>query len=204
MRILIICGFVGVGKTTLLLQMARYLSDYQDAGAGEFRRVMILKDEILGKRIDDRVLRSSGFAAEATAGEDITASAVQAFQNFQTEEENGRAVPEWLIIELCGLTDPAVLKERLIEVTDTVPLVVDVVDISRWKQFLVPSKGLLKKQVENADIVLLNKIDLASFQTVEAVAEDIQVYHEDARCFPVSALHAIDPDVWRQVKEAGQ
>lgn len=204
MRIVIVCGFAGAGKTTLLLQMAKYLSDHQDEGAEKVRRVMILKDEILGKGIDDRVLRGSGFAADAVSGEDMMSSVVQAVQVLQAEGEKENAAPEWLIIELYGLADPAVLKEQLEKLTDTAPLVVDVVDISRWKQFLIPSKGLLKKQVQSADIVLLNKIDLAGIQTVEAVMEDIHSYHEDARCFMVSALHAVDPDVWRQVKEAGK
>ncbi len=40
-------------------------------------------------------------------------------------------------------------------------------------------------------------------QTVETVMEDIRMFHQDVRCFPVSALHAVDGEIWKQVEEAG-
>ena len=196
MRILILCGFAGSGKTTLLLQMARYLSQHPGPQTEAAGGIVIWTEEILGKGIDDRVLRGAGFTADILPGDRIE----EKIQDFQAEE---RRKPAWLVIELWGLEDPGALKEKLKKLPGAEPLVVNVVDISRWKRFLVPSKGLLKQQVQGADVILLNKIDLAGPQTVETVMEDIRMFHQDVRCFPVSALHAVDGEIWKQVEEAG-
>ena len=59
MNVLILGGFLGSGKTTSLMQLAKYL--VATSPAEKENKVMILENEIGQVGIDDEFLRSGGF-----------------------------------------------------------------------------------------------------------------------------------------------
>ena len=62
MNVLIFGGFLGSGKTTALMQLARYIVDH--AVTESPNKVMILENEIGEIGIDDKFLRSGGFRVD--------------------------------------------------------------------------------------------------------------------------------------------
>ncbi|WP_050739742.1 GTP-binding protein [Acetobacterium bakii] len=59
MKILILGGFLGSGKTTVLLQLARFLVE-QSSNHNQ-TRVAIIENEIGQVEIDDKMLRGNGY-----------------------------------------------------------------------------------------------------------------------------------------------
>ena len=62
MRILVLSGFLGSGKTSLLMGLARFLA--RDAREQDPPRVIILENEAGAQGVDDTLLRSQGFQVE--------------------------------------------------------------------------------------------------------------------------------------------
>ena len=61
MKMIIMGGFLGAGKTSLVLQMARYLAG---RNPDKQAKVVILENEIGEVSIDDKILKSGGFEVQ--------------------------------------------------------------------------------------------------------------------------------------------
>ena len=62
MKVLILGGFLGSGKTSLLLQLAYYMTGHL-SGDKKYQ-VVILENEIGEEGIDDKLLRGNGYQVE--------------------------------------------------------------------------------------------------------------------------------------------
>ena len=97
MRIIILGGFLGSGKTSVLLQLARYLVDKEKESSAEFK-VAIIENEVGDVGIDDKVLVSEGFSVSnlfaGCACCTLSGELVYSIRNIGKELN-----PEWLIID---------------------------------------------------------------------------------------------------------
>ena len=57
MNILLLSGFLGSGKTSVLLQLAKHIAD---TVPGDGMKVMIIENEIGEVGVDDKILRAQG------------------------------------------------------------------------------------------------------------------------------------------------
>ena len=62
MKVLILGGFLGSGKTSLLLQIAYYMTGHL-SGDKKYQ-VVILENEVGEEGIDDKLLRGNGYQVE--------------------------------------------------------------------------------------------------------------------------------------------
>ncbi|HIV25328.1 MAG TPA: cobalamin biosynthesis protein P47K [Candidatus Scatomonas pullistercoris] len=198
MKILILGGFLGSGKTTLLLQMARDMAEHSTSESEH--KVIILENEVGQDGIDDKLLGSSGFQVSSlfngciccTLSGEIIGAVVDIEKKYN---------PEWLIIETTGLAYPGLIRRNLQEAIGKDAFICTIVDVSRWKRFLIPMHELLKGQVECADLVLLNKADLVDAEVMDKVESDVHQFREGVPCIRTSGLAAVDPDIWQKIRE---
>jgi G3E family GTPase len=196
MRILILGGFLGSGKTTTLLQLARFIVG--ETVSEKENKVMILENEVGEVGIDDAYLRGggltvnnlfSGCACCTVSGELVSAAA-----RIKNEYD-----PDWLIVETTGVAYPKNMQENLKNALGLSSRIVILVDAARWNRLLVPMNALFRGQIEGSDAVLVNKTDLVDAPTLEKIRRDILEFEPKAVILKISAVSEIPAEVWRTV-----
>ncbi|MDD7389703.1 MAG: GTP-binding protein [Lachnospiraceae bacterium] len=196
MKILILGGFLGSGKTSFLGQLAQYLTDISpEKRTGN---VVILENEIGQKGIDDKFLRSSGYQVEnmfngcvcCTLGGDLLTAVDRIQKQYQ---------PEWMILETTGLAYPGLIQENLLEGLQMNAGICTLADASRWLRIRKPMEELLLGQIECADIVLINKADLSDDKTLSLMENDIHIMNPNAMIYRICALNGIDPKIMNRI-----
>jgi G3E family GTPase len=196
MRTLILGGFLGSGKTTALMGLARYL--VARSGGERETKVMILENEVGEVGIDDKLLRSGGFAVNGlfsgcaccTVAGELTIAAQRILREYD---------PEWLIVETTGIAYPRNMRENLRHALGIESRIVVMADASRWERLLVPMNGLLRGQTEGSDAVLVNKTDLADGAALAKMERDILEFEPEAKIHRISAIGGVPDAVWAAV-----
>jgi G3E family GTPase len=196
MKILILGGFLGSGKTTALMSFARYLTNHPDQN--KENRVVILENEVGEIGVDDTYLRGGGYTVSSlfagcaccTAAGELTIAAKKIMREID---------PEWLIIETTGIAYPRQMQENIRHSLEIEALITVLVDASRWKRLKTPMHDLLEGQIRGSDSVLINKIDLVSSEQLASVESDILAFDPDAVMLKISALNSVSDEIWESV-----
>ena len=190
MKFLIIGGFLGSGKTSLLLRLAARMRDGLGVG-----KIVILENEIGQVSVDDRVLAGAGYSVRGmTAGCVCCTLAGELPLTVKAIEKD--MAPDWIIMEATGMAFPQNVKENLSDTLGIDARICCLVDAKRWPRLLKPMAHLLPMQLKEADAVLINKIDLLDASALAAVRESVAGFcPPEARIFPVSINGGIDEGV---------
>jgi G3E family GTPase len=158
----VVTGFLGVGKTTAILELLARRTD------GE--RWAVLVNEYGEVGIDGAVLEGAGVAVREVAGGCVccaTAPYLQVALHLLLTE----AKPTRLIVETTGLGHPGQLVETLRRsYSDRLDIRATVAIVSP-DDYLAPGmleNPVFREQVAMADVLVLNKLDRASADTVES------------------------------------
>lgn len=218
MNIIIFGGFLGAGKTSLILSMASFLirenlketdqNDWQEShqnGRLEVQSpyLLIIENEIGETGIDDKILRSGGYEVrELFAG--CVCCTLAADLTVMLNEIADTLKPQWVIIECTGLAYPGNIADTLNRYgTRSDPIkIITVVDAERWEELAEIAPILVEKQVQEADIVLINKIDLAEKEGIRQVEDRITVINNGAKKIKLSGSVMIPDNVWQEITEA--
>ena len=196
MNVIILGGFLGSGKTTSLMQFARYLVDISDP-AKEYKAV-ILENEVGAIGIDDQYLRGSGFTVNNLfAG--CACCTVSAELVTSVNEIVHRMAPDWLVVETTGIAYPGLMRDNLKGALGLDSRICVLADAARWPRLRIPMEGLLSGQIECADIVLINKTDLVGEEELQSVERDIRGFKADVPIIRISALGEVPREVWSAV-----
>ena len=194
MKVIILGGFLGSGKTTSLMLFARYLASIS-APDKEYK-IVILENEVGEVGIDDQYLRGGGFTVDnlfagcaccTVSGELVTA----------VEKIKREMAPEWLVIETTGIAYPGLMKDNLAGALKLESRIVILTDASRWRRLRIPMDALLRGQLENCDAIIINKIDLAGEDALQSMESDIREIEPNAPIYRISAVGEVASDVWR-------
>ncbi|MBR6321541.1 MAG: cobalamin biosynthesis protein P47K [Lachnospiraceae bacterium] len=190
MKFLIIGGFLGSGKTSLLLQLISYMREQLG-----IEKTVILENEIGRVGIDDRVLSGAGYSVQGLfAGCVCCTMAGELTLTVQAIERD--LDPEWIIMEATGMAFPQNVKENLADVLGIDARICCLVDAKRWPRLLKPMAHLLPLQLKEADVVLINKIDLIDGEALDSVRGSVTNFCEpEAEIFPVSVNSGIEVSV---------
>ena len=190
MKFLIIGGFLGSGKTSLLLRLAARMRDGLGVG-----KIVILENEIGQVSVDDRVLAGAGYSVRGmTAGCVCCTLAGELPLTVKAIEKD--MAPDWIIMEATGMAFPQNVKENLSDTLGIDARICCLVDAKRWPRLLKPMAHLLPMQLKEADAVLINKIDLLDETALAAVRESVAGFcAPETRIFPVSINGGIDEGV---------
>lgn len=187
MNFLIIGGFLGSGKTSLLLQLISYMRETLG-----IEKTVILENEIGKVGIDDRILSGAGYQVQGMfAGCVCCTMAGEMSLTVKAIERD--IAPEWIIMEATGMAFPQNVKENLTDALGIHARICCLADAKRWPRLLKPLEHLLPLQLKEADVVLINKCDLIEEGALNSVRSSVSGFCEpDAAIFPVSLNSRID------------
>ncbi len=160
----IITGYLGSGKTTLLRRIV------DESG----RRIAILMNEFGDIAIDSRIIEGKDIKMAELSGGCVCCSLSGEFE-AAVKEMLEKVKPEWIVVETTGVAEPTALAQDVIENIEGVTLdaIVTVVDCDSLLRF--PSLGHTgREQIELADILIMNKIDLIDERALEEASEGVR------------------------------
>jgi G3E family GTPase len=157
--ITLITGPLGSGKTTLL----RRILDGAD------RRLAVVMNEFGELAVDSRVIQGRNFGyVELTGG--CVCCSLAGELDAALRELVSTVRPDWIVLEATGVAESDALVYTVGESVDVVRLdcVVCIVDANAAVRY--PSMGHAERsQLESADFVIINKIDLVTPGELESV-----------------------------------
>ena len=192
----LVVGFLGAGKTTLLRRLVK---------ATRQKRLVYVVNEFSAVDVDASLIERDGGAALAVAGGSIFCrclisefvSVLRRVSDGIPGRDGALYQPEGVIIEASGMADPRSMRRLLsecgLDALFYVAGVTAVVDPGTLMKLLLVLPNI-RGQIESADLILLNKIDLHSSETIAKVREKIRAINPYAtviRCVRGS----VDPAV---------
>lgn len=182
--ITLITGALGSGKTTLL----RHLLDTVP------QKIAILMNEFGEIAIDSQIIEGKNVRIAELGGGCVCCSLLGEFEAAMTEVID-TAHPDLIIVETTGVAEPDALLVNIQESLPQVRLdgVVAVADADAMVRY--PQLGHTSRmQLEAADIILLNKIDLVSAERLAEVKDKLARLNEQASILPTQRCR-VDPDL---------
>jgi G3E family GTPase len=193
-RILLLAGFLGAGKTTLLKRILSWEADLSET--------VVLVNEFGDIGIDGALLKDSGSdVIELTSGCICCTLSADLHQSL-TRLWN-RFGPRRILIEASGVADPksitTVLQNPKIGQHMELKKIITVLDADIWGARQVFGQ-LFYNQLEMADLILLNKIDLMAAEKIPQFLGEIHDVISD--CQVVPTIHCgIDPEtLWTRAQ----
>jgi G3E family GTPase len=168
MRILLFGGFLGSGKTTTMLQVAKYLTDIRQ------ETVAIIENEVGVAGIDDKLFADSGLKVKQLFGGcvccQITSDLISAIEEIHTTIS-----PDWLLIEVTGLAYPSKTAKEIKKYSTVYSAfkTVTLVDRGRWSEMKAMLEPLVVGQVAGSDLIVVNKVDLSG-EDPQKIIKDLQ------------------------------
>ncbi|AET67029.1 putative GTPase, G3E family [Desulfosporosinus orientis DSM 765] len=206
MNILLFGGFLGSGKTSIILQAAKYLVPrIEETGSGhtgddENPSLIIIENEVGGAGIDDKILKDEGLnVRELFAG--CICCTLNAELNLCLEEIQEEFSPKWVIIETTGMAYPDRISESIKKYGEGIESIATIVvaDAERWEELVLAFPGLIKGQVAHGDVIFLNKIESIEAEYAAVVTDKVKELNPEALFFAVSAHQEIDVQIWDKV-----
>lgn len=198
MNFLIIGGFLGSGKTSLLLQLAKYMSDTLG-----IEKTVILENEIGKVAIDDRVLAGAGYNVRGIFAGCVCCTMAGEL-SLSVKEIQCDIAPEWIIMEATGMAFPQNVKENLRDSLAMDSRICTLVDAKRWSSLFKPMEHLLPYQLSEADIVLINKTDLVSEDELAVVRKSVAGFCNKAQIYNVCLNGEIGTDILDSIIGRGE
>ena len=196
MKVLLLGGFLGSGKTSVLLRLAQYLVSRGEGGS----KVMIIENEIGEVGVDDKLLKSQGLQVrELFAGCACCSGGADLINDIAYIRDN--FAPDWLIIESTGVAYPLQIKENVEHVFKVKVGVLCLADAQRWRRLRRAMSDLIDCQLECADWILLNKVDLVEEEQIAAVEADIKTINPRAELPRTVGNKPMGDEIWRGVAE---
>ncbi len=190
MEMLIVAGFLGSGKTTLLLSVIERIIERTG------KKVVIVVNDFGTVGIDGKVMSKYGLNVKELASGCICctlgADLLQTVQDIEAAID-----PDLLVIEPTGVADPSAIVSAmemyegkgLSRIISAV-----IVDASRFDVILKALGRPLTKQVEAADLILINKMDTVSASEVERMTARLRDINSTKPIIPISATEGTNVD----------
>jgi G3E family GTPase len=164
-KLLVVAGFLGSGKTTVLLDLAQRLTD-------DGFSLAIVENEIGEIGVDGEVVRRHGLPVRELFGGCICCTLqVGLVETLRAVE--AEFAPDYAVVEPTGLAAPGDVVATVRELMPALERIttLTLVDAERWEMLWEVVEPLVSAQIEAADIVVVNKADAAGSEaTAAAVA----------------------------------
>ena len=186
MDIHILGGFLGTGKTTLLMKL---IEMFQEKG----KKVAIIVNEAGNVGVDGTTIKGKGYDAIELPQGCICCTLVGALQESLVQVVKDYH-PDVLIIEPTGLALPGsvresivVLRERFIDY-DKIDIV-GMLDGPRFDIFVAKKKDFYVKQLKDSDIIAVNKKDLISEEKLKEIVKWLNDQFPGVKVVPMCATN---------------
>ena len=191
MRTLILAGFLGSGKTTVLMELAGFL-------VRNGKQVVILENEISSAGVDNQLLKSVGFQVRNIFSGCVCCTSTGALCQdvFEIRQELD---PDWLIIEATGMAYPDSIQQSLHRELGIRALILALVDARRWKRLLAAMYQFAVSQLGSASVVLVTKIDQVDADVLTEVVGSVEKIVGQTPICPICAIRPIPEAVWKSI-----
>ncbi len=195
MKIYILGGFLGSGKTTFLMKIADH---FLDKGL----KVSLLVNEAGTIGVDGATLKSEGYTATELPNGCICCSMAGSMQESLMNIKNDYD-PDILIIEPTGIAFSGKVKEaiEIINYQCEFIRIIGIFDGPRFRLFSEKKKDFYLKQLIDSDVLVMNKMDLTPDDVKEQATEWMNANIPNVKVIPVTATtgEGID-EVFRELK----
>jgi len=191
--ITLITGPLGSGKTTLLRHIL----------ATRPSKMAIVMNEFGEIAIDTKVIEGKNVRISELGGGCVCCSLLGEFEAAVTEIIK-EVAPEIIVVETTGLAEPEALVFNIQEALPQCRLdgVVSVIDAGMLVRF--PELGhTTRLQIEGADILLLNKMDLIGATQIEPLKSKLRSVNPTAAIVPTDRCRT-DPELLFGVRQSGK
>ena len=180
MRIIILGGFLGSGKTSLLIRLA---AQFTEKG----QNVAIIVNESGSSGVDGETLKQRGYDSYELPEGCICCTLAGSLQDTIRQIEKERS-PDVIIIEPTGLAMPGKVKERAEQTGagEEKDIVIGIADVQRFKDLIKKREGFFVEQMKGSDFILINKSDLAGPGDMESAMAWLSERFPETEVIPVS------------------
>jgi G3E family GTPase len=183
-RFTVIGGYLGAGKTTLMVSLARYLKE------GKGKSVAIITNDQGHVLVDTEFVAGAGFDVREVMGGCFCSTFPEFVKNARSIVQTSR--PDVILAEpigtstniLSSVVEP--LRAQYPEEFDVAPFLV-VVDATRAAGIESSTRLIPAHQVKEAEVVLLSKVDRLDDAGVEKAVQAVRALAPDAKILPYSA-----------------
>lgn len=181
MRVIVIGGFLGSGKTSTVIRLGKELSD-------QGKKVAVIVNEIGEIGIDGDIISKYGLETnELTSG--CICCSLKINMKTTITLLMQEYTPDILLIEPTGIAFPQIIKHEieLMNLKDTlVAPLVTLIDGSRFKQIMKEVKHFSMRQIIDAEILGINKIDLMELRQIPIIEEAVKQLNPQAKVIKLS------------------
>ncbi len=186
MKLFQVAGYLGSGKTTLIVSLAKALSS-------EGRKVAILVNDLSGIPVDGDVISEYGLEVKEIGGGCICCQ-VSGSMKRTLELLSKNMDPDIVVIEPTGIAVPSSIKDAIKYYADKMNLsfgpTIVLFDVSRAKKLLTYEtlKRLVNTQLSDADIIALSKVDLVGEHELGEISDEVKKINPKADFVRLSAI----------------
>src|ERR671916_2396667 len=181
MRCVAFTGFLGSGKTTVILKVAEALG-----ARGE--RVAIIENERGAIGVDGPYLESKGLGVREISDTCVCCD-IQSNLGHTVRLLDSLYHPTWVLVEASGVAHPDELANTIEDeaIEEAEWAMISLIDAARWPRLWPDKAGLgylLRWQVERADIVLISKPDAVTAEQIEAMTAEMRAIRPELHPLP--------------------
>jgi len=179
MKIAQIAGFLGAGKTTFLIEVAKEL-------VNRGHRIAIIVNDVGDINVDAKFIESYGLKAKEISGGCICCQIAGSFASTVATLYNSFK-PDIIMVEPSGVAIPWGLKRAAEYSEEEMPAkiehapVITLVDSMRIDELLITVRRLVETQIREADVVFINKVDASTPDKIKRTEEFVRQVNPRAK-----------------------
>ncbi|MFA6870067.1 MAG: GTP-binding protein [Methanomethylophilus sp.] len=188
MYVYILGGFLGSGKTSLLMKLASMYSERKE-------KVAIIVNEAGEIGVDGATLKAQGYdAIELPSGCiccTLSGSLTNALINIKNDID-----PDVIIIEPTGLALPNKVKDIVHKscIDEDADIIIGIADIQRFNDLIKKKEEFFTRQMTGSDFILINKSDLATPEQINGATSWLKERFPAKDIVPVSVKDGTNLD----------
>ena len=192
-EIILLGGFLGSGKTSCLKQISRYYCENK-------QKVAIIENEIGEVSVDDHFLGVQDIPVQTLFAGcvccTLTGELCGTIRNLVRQEQ-----PDVILLETTGVAVPSSVKKAINEILGYHVTILCLVDCERWSLLSRAMDQLVEGQLENASVILLNKIDKVSAENIAEVESSVRKQNPSVKIYRISANRPLPDELLKFIQK---